>query len=137
MSQTAILSIIQQDYQTFPNGQDYSIYDEKVYFKDPFNEFTGVAQYQKMIGFIRQWFIDIQLDLHSIQQQGQTIETRWTLSWTAPTPWKPRMSIPGWSELTLNEAGLITSHIDYWECSRWDVLKQFLGGGKGASKHRS
>jgi hypothetical protein len=36
------------------------------------------------------------------------------------------MSIPGWSELRLNSQGLIVSHIDYWSCSRWDVLKQLL-----------
>jgi hypothetical protein len=77
-----------------------------------------------MIGFMQTWFIDIQLDLHSIVQNGNEIETRWTLSWTVPLPWKPRVSIAGWSELTLNAEGLISSHIDYWNCSRWNVVKQ-------------
>jgi hypothetical protein len=45
-------------------------------------------------------------------------------SWTTPLPWRPRIAIPGWSELKLNADELIISHIDYWDCSRLDVLKQ-------------
>jgi carbohydrate-binding DOMON domain-containing protein len=79
-----------------------------------------------MIDFFKKWFINIQLDLHEINQSGNTIKTRWTLSWTAPVPWQPRMAIPGWSELKLNDEGLIASHIDYWDISRLDVLKQLF-----------
>ena len=119
-----IISILKQDYQKFPADQTYSIYAENVYFEDPLNKFRGIERYQKMIGFMKSWFHDIQLDLHDISQSGNAIKTRWTLSWTAPVPWKPRMAIPGWSELKLNADGLINSHIDYWDISRLDVLKQ-------------
>ncbi len=121
-----ILDILKQDYAQFPDNQTYSIYAEDVYFKDPLNQFQGLKRYQEMIGFIRQWFLDIQLDLHEIYQDENMIKTRWTLSWTTPLPWKPRVSIPGWSELKLNPSGLICSHIDYWDCSRWDVVKQLF-----------
>jgi len=46
------------------------------------------------------------------------------LSWNSPLPWKPYISVSGWSELRLNADGLIVSHIDYWYCSRLDVIKQ-------------
>jgi hypothetical protein len=121
-----ILDIIKQDYKQFPENQTYSIYAEDVYFKDPLNQFRGIERYQKMINFIRQWFLDAQLDLHEISQSEDLITTRWTLSWTTPLPWKPRISIPGWSELKLNSSGLICSHIDYWDCSRFDVIKQLF-----------
>lgn len=121
-----IISILKQDYQKFPADQTYSIYAENVYFEDPMNQFRGIARYQKMIGFMSNWFNDIQLDLHDISQSGNMIKTRWTLSWSAPAPWKPRMAIPGWSELKLNTDGLINSHIDYWDISRLDVLKQLF-----------
>ncbi len=121
-----IISIIKQDYQKFPVDQTYSIYAENVYFEDPLNKFIGIARYQKMISFMSNWFNDIQLDLHDISQSGNLIKTRWTLSWTAPAPWKPRMGITGWSELKLNADGLIDSHIDYWDISRLDVLKQLF-----------
>lgn len=121
-----IIEILRQDYQKFPLDQTYSIYAEDVYFQDPMNQFRGIKRYQQMIGFIRTWFIHPQLDLHKISHQGDVIETRWTLSWNTPLPWKPRISISGWSELKLNSDGLIVSHIDYWNCSRLDVLKQHL-----------
>ncbi|MGB3401465.1 MAG: DUF2358 domain-containing protein [Microcoleaceae cyanobacterium] len=121
-----IIDILKQDYQRFPDNQTYSVYAEDVYFKDPLNEFNGVERYRKMIGFISQWFINVQMDLHEISQSENMIKTRWTLNWTAPVPWKPRMSIPGWSELKLNSAGLVCAHIDYWNCSRLDVVKQLF-----------
>ena len=121
-----IISIIKQDYQNFPADQTYSIYAENVYFQDPVNTFRGIERYQKMIGFMSNWFYDIQLDLHDISQSENVITTRWTLSWTAPAPWQPRMAIPGWSELKLDTDGLINSHIDYWDISRLDVLKQLF-----------
>jgi hypothetical protein len=121
-----IIQILRQDYQKFPQDQSYNIYAENVYFKDPMNQFYGVKRYQQMIGFIRTWFINPQLDLHQISRKGDVIETRWTLSWNTPLPWKPRISISGWSELKLNSDDLIISHIDYWNCSRLDVLKQHL-----------
>ncbi len=122
----SILEQIKEDYQRFPENQTYSLYAPDVYFKDPLNQFRGVERYKKMIGFIQQWFIDIQLDLHDISQTDNIIKTQWTLSWTAPFPWKPRLSIPGWSELKLNSEQLICSHIDYWNCSRFDVVKQLF-----------
>lgn len=123
-----IIEILKQDYQRFPADQTYSIYAQDVYFQDPLNKFRGFERYKEMIGFINRWFIAPKLDLHDIRRSGDTIETQWTLSWTAPLPWQPRMAIAGWSELKLNSAGLIVSHIDYWKCSRLDVLKQLLPG---------
>lgn len=119
-----LLAILREDYARFPENQTYSIYDPEVYFKDPVNEFRGLSRYQEMIGWMGRWFQDIRLDLHEIQQTGAQIRTEWTLSWSLPLPWHPRLRIPGWTELHLNEAGLIGSHIDYWRCSRWEVLGQ-------------
>ncbi|MGF1495713.1 MAG: DUF2358 domain-containing protein [Elainellaceae cyanobacterium] len=119
-----IIDILKDDYRRFPKDQSYYLYADDVYFKDPLNEFRGCDRYQKMLGFIDRWFSRPQLDLHNIQQSGKQIRTDWTLSWTTPLPWRPRISIDGWSELTVNDDGLIASHIDYWRCSRLDVLKQ-------------
>lgn len=121
-----IIQVLKQDYQKFPVDQTYSIYAEDVYFQDPLNRFHGVKRYKKMIAFIHGWFIAPKLDLHKIYQIGDIIKTEWTLSWNTPLPWKPRIAISGWSELRLNAEGLIISHIDYWNCSRLDVLKQHL-----------
>ena len=126
-----IIEILQEDYQRFPRDQTYEIYAKDVYFKDPMTEFRGMKRYQAMIGFMSHWFQNIQMELHNIEQISDLpeplrdrIETRWTLSWTTPLPWQPRITISGRSELMLNEQNLIISHIDYWDCSRWDVLRQ-------------
>ena len=126
-----IIEILQEDYQRFPRDQTYEIYAKEVYFKDPMTEFRGIKRYQSMIGFMSHWFQNIQMELHDIKQMGDLpeplrdrIETQWTLSWTTPLPWQPRIAISGRSELMLNEQNLIISHIDYWDCSRWDVLRQ-------------
>jgi hypothetical protein len=121
-----ILQRIREDYQRFPKDQSYDIYAPDVFFKDPMNQFQGVDRYKQMIGFIDRFFVNPQLDLHEIQQTDHQIRTDWTLSWTTPLPWQPRVSISGWSELQLNESGLIDSHIDYWHCSRWEVIKQLF-----------
>ncbi|MBF2079192.1 MAG: DUF2358 domain-containing protein [Synechococcales cyanobacterium T60_A2020_003] len=124
-----LASLVEQlkaDYRRFPDDQSFHLYAEDVYFKDPMNEFRGCDRYRQMIGFIQAWFSDPTLDLHDIQAGDRHIRTEWTLSWTTPLPWKPRISIPGWSELEVNEDGLISSHIDYWHCSRLDVLKQHV-----------
>ncbi len=119
-----IIEILKEDYQRFPVNQTYSIYAPNVYFQDPLNKFRGVKRYKEMINFIQTWFLNPKMDLHNIQRLGNTIKTEWTLSWNTPVPWKPRISIPGWSELGLNSDGLIVSHVDYWNCSRLDVVKQ-------------
>jgi hypothetical protein len=119
-----IIEILKKDYQRFPRDQTYEIYAKEVYFKDPMTEFRGIKRYQSMIGFMSHWFQNIQMELHDIKQIGDRLETRWTLSWTTPLPWQPRIAISGRSELMLNEQNLIVSHIDYWDCSRWDVLRQ-------------
>jgi hypothetical protein len=119
-----ILQRIREDYQRFPQDPSYDLYAPDVYFKDPMTEFRGIDRYQQMIGFMARFFKNVQLNLHDIQAQNQNIRTDWTLSWTTPLPWQPRITISGWSDLTLNDAGLICSHIDYWQCSKLDVLKQ-------------
>ena len=119
-----ILETIKQDYQNFPKNQTYTIYAENVYFQDPLNEFTGIQRYQKMITFMENWFQNIDLELHNISQENDIIHTKWTLHWTTPLPWQPRIAIPGRSELKVSPDQLIISHIDYWDCSIWQVVQQ-------------
>jgi len=125
MNLDRLIEILRQDYQQFPKNQTFEIYDRNVYFKDPTSEFRGIDRYRQTIAFIDRWFRNPSLILHEIQATGnRSICTDWTLTWTTPLPWNPRISITGWSELTVNEQYLIDSHIDYWNCSGWDVVKQ-------------
>jgi hypothetical protein len=115
---------IRQDYATFPANQSYDLYADEVYFQDPLNRFIGIERYRHMIQFIARWFQSPQLVLHDLEiHSSKTFQTRWTLSWVAPLPWKPRLTVPGWTEYTLDDAGKITSHVD-----SWDMLPIFLLG---------
>lgn len=120
-----IVQILKEDYQKFPEDQTYGIYAKDVFFQDPLNRFRGLNRYKQMLAFIKTW-LKPKMDLHDIRRVEDKVETRWTLSWKAPLPWKPAIAIDGRSELQLNPDGLIISHIDYWNCSRLDVLKQHL-----------
>ncbi len=125
-----IVTILRQDYAKFPLDQNYDIYAEDVYFQDPLSRFRGLSRYRQTIGFIEKWFKNPHLESSSIDRVGQLITTRWSLSWNTPLPWQPRIEITGTSELLLNDRELIISHIDYWDCSPLDVLKQhFQFGG--------
>jgi len=125
-----LLEVVRSDYKQFPKAQTYSIYADRVFFKDPVYEFQGLDRYKKMIAFITFWFSQLKLELHDIYQQENTIYTEWTMSWNAPLLWKPRISVTGRSVLTVNDQGLINSHIDYWNCTRFDVIKQHFGLSK-------
>lgn len=119
-----VIDILEQDYQSFPENQTFEIYGSNVFFKDPLNEFRGVDRYKQMIGFLDRWFGQIQLTLHQIYRQEQTIRTDWTLAMTCPLPWQPRLSISGYSLLEVDENELIISHIDYWHDAPLKVLGQ-------------
>ncbi len=121
-----ILTILRADYDRFPKDQTYSIYAKEVYFKDPMTEFRGIARYQQMIALIQTWFLDCRMEVHGLHQDGNTIRSEWTLRWRTPLPWKPAIAISGCSELTLNDTGLIASHVDHWHCSKLDVVKQHV-----------
>lgn len=125
-----IVEALKTDYARFPEDQTYSLYAEDVFFKDPLTSFYGVTRYRSMIHFIARWFKAVQMELHSIEQTDQRIDTIWTLRWVAPMPWQPPMAISGRSELALSDTGLIQSHIDYWDCSRLDVLRQLFSTGR-------
>ncbi len=119
-----IITILRADYAKFPIDQSYQIYAEDVYFQDPLSKFRGLDRYKKTIAFIQTWFKEPRLELYQIDRLEQLITTRWSLSWNTLLPWYPRIEITGKSEMLLNEAELIISHIDYWDCAPIDVLKQ-------------
>lgn len=127
------LEVLQADYQRFPHRQTFEIYADDVYFKDPMNQFRGRDRYKLMIKLIETFFLNCRMEVHGIQQTNNLIRSDWTLTWNTPLPWKPQIAIPGWSELTIDDRGLITSHIDYWRCSRLDVLKQHFRFSNGVT----
>lgn len=118
-----LLETIKADYLRFPENPTYSIYAENVHFKDPIYDFYGLKKYQEMITFLSKWFKNLSLELHEITEGDNQIDTRWTMSWNSPLPWQPFVSVSGRSELKI-ENNLIIGHYDYWDISKWDLIKQ-------------
>jgi len=118
-----LVKIIEEDYKRFPENQTYSIYAEDVRFKDPVYDFQGLKKYQEMIAFLKKWFQNLHLELHEIEQDGGQINSRWTMSWNSPLPWKPFISVSGRSELKLKD-DLVVGHYDYWDKPFWHMIKQ-------------
>lgn len=125
-----LVETIKADYHRFPKNPTYSIYAEKVHFKDPIYDFYGLKKYQEMINFLSKWFNNLHLELHEITEQENQINTRWTMSWNSPLPWQPFISVAGRSELKI-ENNLIIGHYDYWDISKWDLIKQHFHIGNG------
>lgn len=132
--QKNLVEILKSDYSRFPDNQTFDIYAKDVYFKDPFNEFRGVKKYREMIEFLSKFFSKIDMEVHQVAKEDAKIKTEWTLNMTPPLPWKPRLSIPGRSELEVNQDNLIASHIDYWHISPWNVLLQNFFSRQKASQ---
>jgi hypothetical protein len=124
---TDIIDILKADYARFPKEQTLTIYSQDVYFEDPLNQFRGLDRYSRMISTLERFFSEIAMELISIEQTDQIIHTRWILRMKSPWPWRSPITIPGTSELTLNQDNLITHHRDRWDCSRWHMVKQFVG----------
>lgn len=118
-----LLETIKADYHRFPENPTYNIYAEKVHFKDPIYDFYGLKKYQEMINFLSKWFKNLHLELHEITEKENQIDTRWTMSWNSPLPWQPFVSVSGRSELKI-ENNLIIGHYDYWDISKWNLIKQ-------------
>lgn len=118
-----LLETIETDYLRFPENPTYNIYAENVHFKDPIYDFYGLKKYQEMITFLSKWFKNLHLELHEIIEKENQIDTRWTMSWNSPLPWQPFVSVSGRSELKI-ENNLIIGHYDYWDISKWDLIKQ-------------
>jgi Uncharacterized conserved protein (DUF2358) len=123
-----VLEALREDYRKFPKDQNFSLYAKDLYFKDPLSQFRGRTLFKLLIGFMSLFFLDCVYEVHQIQRTGDEIRTDWTLYWTTPLPWKPRIQISGWSELKVNAEALINSQVDYWRCSRLDVVKQHFPG---------
>ncbi|MBW4692507.1 MAG: DUF2358 domain-containing protein [Lyngbya sp. HA4199-MV5] len=112
----------------------YDIYSQAIDFRDPVNRFKGKFNYRIIFWTLRfhgrLFFTDLHFDLHRVQQATpETIRADWTVRGTLRVPWKATLFFNGYSLYTLNEDGLITTHVDTWDRSPKEILKQFVRRG--------
>lgn len=121
----------------FEKDISYAIYTQDIYFQDPVNKFKGKLNYRIIFWTLRfharLFFTEIYFDLHEVGQiDSSTILAQWTVRGVLRVPWKARIFFNGYSTYKLNQEGLIYEHIDTWDRTPGEILKQFVRkGGDG------
>ncbi len=124
----------------FEKDISYDIYSSDIVFQDPVNKFKGKLNYRIIFWTLRfharLFFREIYFDLHEIEQTAtETLIAKWTVRGTLRVPWRAPIFFQGYSTYQFNEKGLIEEHIDTWDRTPSEVLKQFFrrGGANGGA----
>jgi hypothetical protein len=68
--------------------------------------------------------------LHEVKLASQTtIRADWTVRGTLRVPWKAKLFFNGYSLYTLDQEALISEHVDTWDRSPGEILRQFVQKG--------
>ncbi len=135
MSQASIDSVIQtlkHDLPTlFERDISYDVYTQDIFFKDPVNTFKGKFNYRIIFWTLRfhgkLFFTELFFDLHRVDSIDETtILAEWTVRGTLRVPWKAQLFFNGTSTYKLTPEGLIFNHLDHWDRSPKEILKQFF-----------
>lgn len=132
------IAILKHDLPTlFTTDISYDIYSQDIFFQDPVNTFKGKLNYRIIYWTLRfhgrLFFTELHFDLQDVYQTSpNTIRADWTVRGTLRLPWKPPLVFNGYSLYTLNANALIERHIDTWDRSPGEILRQFWG-----SRHQS
>lgn len=127
-----IIETLKQDLLTlFEKDISYDIYSQDIYFKDPVNTFKNKFNYRIIFWTLRfhgkLFFKELYFDLHNVSQIAENIIlAQWTVRGVLRLPWKAQLFFNGDSTYKLNQNSLIYEHIDQWDRTPAEILKQFL-----------
>lgn len=131
----AAIETLKHDLPTlFDRDISYEIYTRDIEFKDPVNRFKGKLNYRIIFWTLRfharLFFTEIFFDLHSVDRAAaDTILANWTVRGTLRVPWKAQIFFNGYSTYKLDSEGTIYEHIDTWDRSPGEILRQFFRPG--------
>lgn len=132
----AVMQTLWADLPTlFERDISYDIYTSDIYFRDPVNTFKGKFNYRIIFWTLRfharLFFTNIAFDLHTISQAApDKILATWTVRGTLRVPWKANILFNGTSTYSLNAEAQIYQHIDTWDRSPGEILRQFFARAK-------
>jgi len=88
---------------------------EDVYFRDPFNEVTGVDKMQQIFAHMYETMGEVRFDILHCAMTGATGLLHWRIVATLRgKPWE----FEGMTKVEFNEDGLAVSHVDHWDAAR-------------------
>ncbi|HHP7243120.1 MAG TPA: DUF2358 domain-containing protein [Elainellaceae cyanobacterium] len=115
----------------FEKDLSYDIYTSNIFFKDPVNTFKYKFNYRIIFWTLRfhgqLFFTDLYFDVHDVHQAAKNvILADWTVRGTLRLPWDAAIYFNGQSTYKLTDDGLIYEHIDTWDRTPGEILRQFL-----------
>lgn len=99
--------------------QDFSaVFDQKIYFKDPFNELRGLPDIQKLFRHMFATLHEPQFRIHHMAGSDHTGYLEWRFYFKLK-PNGETKQINGMSKILINEQGKVIVHIDYWDSGEY------------------
>ena len=111
---------------TLDNIDDFDdLVSENIIFVDPFNDVKGVNAFKKIFYHMFENVKEPKFRIVDFSMGKKRVFLKWKMTFIA---FKSLQTIEGMSELLLNDAGKVTSHIDYWDSLNGLYIKiPFIG----------
>ena len=90
---------------------------DDVLFVDPFNRLTGRAEMTAIFEKMFTQMTDPKFEILDVVSGTNAAYLKWRMTGKVNAAPKMPFDIIGMSEVTFNEAGFVTSHIDHWDSS--------------------
>ncbi|MCB0334815.1 MAG: nuclear transport factor 2 family protein [Bdellovibrionales bacterium] len=116
-----------------------ALVSDDFHFCDPFNNIRGAEKAQKTFRHMFRLLKNPQFRILETAYEDRILFTRWDFTFSTPLlAWGKPQCITGFSRVTLDDSGKISSHWDYWDAStaiymripviRWPLLliRKFL-----------
>ncbi|MBV1885706.1 MAG: nuclear transport factor 2 family protein [Parvibaculaceae bacterium] len=87
---------------------------KEVFFSDPFNKVVGIDKMQQIFAHMYETLGEVHFEILHSAMSGEVGLLQWHMRATLRgKPW----SFEGMTKVEFNEAGLATSHVDYWDAA--------------------
>ncbi len=108
-----------------------TVFDQQIYFKDPFNEVRGLKEVQQIFRHMFQTLHEPQFRIHHMAGADKTGYLEWRFYFKLK-PQAATQQINGMSKILLNDQGKVLVHMDYWDSGEYvyrkiPVLRTLIG----------
>lgn len=124
------IDVVLQTYKTlFENLTPQSVesdfltvFDRKIYFKDPFNEVRGLQDLQQIFRHMFASLHEPQFRIHHLAGADKTGYLEWRFYFKTSATGTTQQ-INGMSKILINDQGKVIVHIDYWDSGEYVYRK--------------
>lgn len=96
------------------------VYAQDAHFKDPFNDVVGIDKIQAIYAHMFENLTNPRFEITQVIEQGVSEESHVHrhafVAWQFKFDWRAKsFDIPGGTRFVVNDQGLVTDHVDYWD----------------------